>query len=115
MLDIEFPRTILELGQACEVVRADLGSLGARGVEPLGGVWARFLSGEVRERSSGDQRSGRESRADLLLGLRLRAGPADGLGLIGRFDAGAGGADATWDAVTGIDWPLSGFASSSAG
>ncbi len=114
-LEIEFSQTILELGQAYEIVREDLGSLGTLGVEPLGGIRAHFLRAQVRERSSGDRRSSEESWADLFLGMRFRLGATDGLGLIGRFDAGAGGTDATWNAVTGIDWPVSSFASLNAG
>ncbi|MBK9386361.1 MAG: hypothetical protein IPN34_16235 [Planctomycetes bacterium] len=114
-LEIEFSQTILELGQAYEIVREDLGALGTLGVEPLGGVRAHFLRARVRERSTGDRLSGTESWADLFLGARFRAGATDGLGLIGRFDAGAGGADATWNAVTGMDWPFSSFASLNAG
>ncbi|MBL8900107.1 MAG: hypothetical protein JNM84_20930 [Planctomycetes bacterium] len=114
-LEIEFSQTIVEIGQAYELVREDLGSLGTLGVEPLGGVRAHFLRAQVRERSSGDRRSGTESWADLFLGARFRAGATDGLGLIGRFDAGAGGADATWNAAAGIDWPFSSFASLNAG
>jgi hypothetical protein len=64
---------------------------------------------DVRPPGTGNNASGDEAWVDAFGGMRFRIGADEGPGVFGRFDAGAGGSDATWNALVGLDWRIGGW------
>jgi opacity protein-like surface antigen len=114
-VDTELTQAFTEVGIAYELVREDLGGDWQLVAEPLAGARFQYLDLEIDVRNSGRQSSGDAFWADAFGGLRFRLGEERGFGLIGRFDAGGGGSNTAWNALTGIDWSLADWLALSAG
>jgi hypothetical protein len=105
----DMEQIIAELGVAYQVVDEDLGDGYRLSIEPLVGARFNYLDTEVELRGSGREESGDQWWVDGFGGARFRVGAEEGPGVFGRFDAGAGGSDATWNALVGMDWRIGGW------
>ncbi|MBL8899046.1 MAG: hypothetical protein JNM84_15510 [Planctomycetes bacterium] len=108
-VESDMEQIIAELGVAYQVVDEDLGDGYRLSVEPLVGARLNYLDVEVELRGSGREDSGDQWWVDGFGGARFRVGAEEGPGVFGRFDAGAGGSDATWNALVGMDWRIGGW------
>jgi hypothetical protein len=108
-IETDMEQVIAELGLAYQVIDAELGEGYRLSVEPLVGARLNYIDVEVELRGSGREDSGDQWWVDGFGGARFRIGAEEGPGVFGRFDAGAGGSDATWNALVGMDWRIGGW------
>lgn len=111
---VDFKQVILELGAAYQVIDQDLGDGFAFTAAPLVGARSYYMDLRFRSQSGGSN-SEEQAWVDGFGGARFRLGERDGLALVGRVDAGAGGSNATWNALAGLEWNIVSFLSLTAG